>query len=772
MATSVTRNAITWTFDADYTVGQYVNGDYYVVAPSGLTINSTTPASSGGYNGSMVNPTNTNGTAGHFQGFDSSLYYYDAAAGITFPYAASAGDSIVTVQSYTAGTSYTPSWNNIKVSSSTAKIQGCEVLTVVSSAPAAGTFRPPFMGTSKPTFTTSDITEARLPNYAATTNLPSDLTYYERGLERPWLMTNQDWTARAQHPMDNMPNYHEQVVEFLNEATVLLLSENRTTGLLNGYVQLGIDWYYAMLQSGGTGSSSYTRIPIIIAGYLLGNTSMEHLFLTGSPANNGREGKLFYKWDDKSSAISSSIVTAGQTWTGQTVFFRKQVGNTEHEHLHPSEWGLVANGGGKKQENYRVTVDVRPHVGLVLASRAMSLDGSVNHDAYLDYMDRWFDEDYDTSYKPTVELYWGAQSSQAQTASKVWVKEMWTAYRNAASDPTAPDISNIVVTESDTSATITWDTDKIADSLIDYGLTSSYGSSSSDTNFNTSHSIQITGLTAETTYHYQITSADPSSNSTSTVDATFTTLATITTVADPTSDNPSGDYWDGISPTLSTGTAGASIYYTTDGTAPDSGDSLYSTPISVSSNQLIRFIGIKDGLTDSAIVDATYNFGPYYQQGSWSNITMDARSGTWTQTIYIYVDDVNLDLTIGHADGNASAWADLATTFRILNGTIDARNSSTYAAENVLSARAGVNIRVDFTVYTGTKTYDMDVKVGNDPFVQIANGYGWRTGTTASSSLNRIGHFDSFDLGVTISQSPIKEEARIVKAGDSAAIEV
>ena len=46
MATSVTQFGITWTFDADHTIGQYTNGDYYVVAPSGLSITAISPAPS------------------------------------------------------------------------------------------------------------------------------------------------------------------------------------------------------------------------------------------------------------------------------------------------------------------------------------------------------------------------------------------------------------------------------------------------------------------------------------------------------------------------------------------------------------------------------------------------------------------------------------------------------------------------------------------------------------------------------------------------------
>ena len=93
------------------------------------------------------------------------------------------------------------------------------------------------------------------------------------------------------------------------------------------------------------------------------------------------------------------------------------------------------------------------------------------------------------------------------------------------SDTTPPVISNVQVSVTDTSATVTWDTDEAADSTVDYGLTSSYGSIASDGSLVTSHSLTLTGLSADTQYHYQVTSEDGSGNSASSGDLTFTTSA-------------------------------------------------------------------------------------------------------------------------------------------------------------------------------------------------------------------------------------------------------
>jgi hypothetical protein len=84
-------------------------------------------------------------------------------------------------------------------------------------------------------------------------------------------------------------------------------------------------------------------------------------------------------------------------------------------------------------------------------------------------------------------------------------------------------ISAVSVTPTATSATVDWATNVGANSQVSYGTTSGYGSTVSDAAMVTSHSLLLTSLTCNTTYHYQVNSADAPSNSVSTSDATFTT---------------------------------------------------------------------------------------------------------------------------------------------------------------------------------------------------------------------------------------------------------
>lgn len=91
-------------------------------------------------------------------------------------------------------------------------------------------------------------------------------------------------------------------------------------------------------------------------------------------------------------------------------------------------------------------------------------------------------------------------------------------------DQTPPVISNIQIIPASTQAIIAWNTDEPANSAVAYGLTTGYELGTvSKAPYVITHSVTITGLTPETTYHFQITSVDEHGNSGSTTDATFTT---------------------------------------------------------------------------------------------------------------------------------------------------------------------------------------------------------------------------------------------------------
>ena len=102
----------------------------------------------------------------------------------------------------------------------------------------------------------------------------------------------------------------------------------------------------------------------------------------------------------------------------------------------------------------------------------------------------------------------------------------------------APHISNLQATNiTYDSVTITWQTLNPATSQVAYGLTSSYGSTTPlNSNYVTNHSVNISGLQANTTYHYQVTSTTSGGGTASSSDSTFTTAEYI--APPPTSQAP------------------------------------------------------------------------------------------------------------------------------------------------------------------------------------------------------------------------------------------
>jgi hypothetical protein len=67
-----------------------------------------------------------------------------------------------------------------------------------------------------------------------------------------------------------------------------------------------------------------------------------------------------------------------------------------------------------------------------------------------------------------------------------------------------------------------------------------------------------------------------------------------------------GSYVAAQSVTLSDDTAGATIYYTTDGTAPTHNSAVYTAAVAVSKTTIIQAIGSYPGLSDSAVVSGTF----------------------------------------------------------------------------------------------------------------------------------------------------------------------
>ncbi|MBA3044634.1 MAG: pre-peptidase C-terminal domain-containing protein [Candidatus Thermoplasmatota archaeon] len=96
----------------------------------------------------------------------------------------------------------------------------------------------------------------------------------------------------------------------------------------------------------------------------------------------------------------------------------------------------------------------------------------------------------------------------------------------SAADTTPPTISSVAISSiTINGAMVTWTTNEASSSVVEYGTTTSYGSTATGTNGVTSHSVALSSLTANTKYYYRVKSTDAAGNTATSAGSSFTTLA-------------------------------------------------------------------------------------------------------------------------------------------------------------------------------------------------------------------------------------------------------
>ena len=93
-------------------------------------------------------------------------------------------------------------------------------------------------------------------------------------------------------------------------------------------------------------------------------------------------------------------------------------------------------------------------------------------------------------------------------------------------DTTAPVISNIQVAKTGSTATISWETDELSTSVVDYGSTEDYGMNVIDSTMTRIHSITLAALTSNIDYHFRAKSVDGNGNMSSSTETFFISAST------------------------------------------------------------------------------------------------------------------------------------------------------------------------------------------------------------------------------------------------------
>lgn len=126
---------------------------------------------------------------------------------------------------------------------------------------------------------------------------------------------------------------------------------------------------------------------------------------------------------------------------------------------------------------------------------------------------------YGEAYEKAIEAFKKAVEAEGKINKGIW---------SSLPDSTAPSISNVLVQDIGTSsATITWNTNEVADSNVLYGTSSNYGLLVSQGSFVGAHSIVLNGLLPGTQYHFQVVSKDIAGNVATSSNYTFMSASTV-----------------------------------------------------------------------------------------------------------------------------------------------------------------------------------------------------------------------------------------------------
>ena len=465
---SVSQYGITWTFDKPTPVGQFVNGDYYVVGPVTVTAIDPKPRVGaevkddeldsreqylikGGRlkleervrNGSMLNPPARQDVA-----YDSGIKnWFRPQLVAKPPVAMKPGDSLVSTISMALGVKpkFPYHAGAGRASGDASPVRVAAVLTCMAEPQPADAFRPAYCDTENKVYLARNLKRELLKHLPRPKSTP-DLKKWISVFQRPWVNTG---FFGFDQPMENMPHYGQWVGQAPSMGGLMLMLDfpaEEKEPLLVNMVQVGIDYWGAVKNGhpgwqGWGGHGSGRKFPIVLAGLMLGDEQMASSTRSFPKCNFGEDNQTVY----------------GDCWTGATVCFAGHSGIHHgdpensiprpqwgpYEHLHPSKWKNEGKQMNWQSEAYRRANSSSSWPGQALVIRMLGAEKQWNHDAFFDYVDRWMYED-DKEFRHEINKYFPDENLVSEKANwfyqgQAWepfVTEMFKKYRPTLEAPT------------------------------------------------------------------------------------------------------------------------------------------------------------------------------------------------------------------------------------------------------------------------------------------------------------------------------------------------
>ena len=262
---------------------------------------------------------------------------------------------------------------------------------------------------------------------------------------------------------------------------------------------------------------------------------------------------------------------------------------------------------------------------------------------------------------------------------------------------------------------------------------------------------------------------------------TFTS-STTQTAATPTFSPVAGTYTGTQNVALSSATPGATIYYTTNGTAPTTSSAVYSSAIAVSANATLEALAVAPGFGQSAVASAAY----VIQAGVTATPTFSPAAGTYAAAQSVAISDTTPGAVIyyttnGTAPTTSSPVYSTAITVSA-NATLEALAlASGYAQSAVASAayviQAGVTATPTFSPAAGTYAAAQSVAISDSTpgavIYYTTNGTAPTTSSPVYSTAITVSAnatLEALAVAPGFTQSPVASAAYVIQTGGSPTI--
>lgn len=292
-ATSITQHGITWTLNGDYTTGQFITGDPWVLDPgTGVTFTNISNTRHAGldlstvdYDGTQIDSLRTSEITVQ-QGLISDFNDYSQSLNInhSLPYTVTGDKSVMSSIAWLEGDVDKPPG----YAAQRPMLKRIAILTVTTSIPSATAFRPSYAVGRKTAYNASAVNVASLPSLTPASAVESISTYvgYTTG---PWTDLTQNWNSEFLRPNDNYPyqygkdgTYGMYVSIAYGSSMLAAMLDPAIVGdksqLVYNLIQIGID-YYGLYLNGATWSADGGhrmgyKLPILFAGMMLNHPGM------------------------------------------------------------------------------------------------------------------------------------------------------------------------------------------------------------------------------------------------------------------------------------------------------------------------------------------------------------------------------------------------------------------------------------------------------------------------------------------------------------------